>query len=71
MSAPCIYINPSAPEHIRRMMDEVFPDLPRVSADHIEQLAGRFTDGGPTVADYAAALIDETGELTLYEGHPT
>src|SRR6516164_3615459 len=25
MSAPCIYINPSAPEHIRRMMDEVFP----------------------------------------------
>jgi hypothetical protein len=31
-------------------MDEVFPDVPRVSAGHIEQLVGTFTDGGPGVA---------------------
>jgi hypothetical protein len=71
MSAPCIYINPSAPRHIRRMMDKTFPDVPRVTANHIEELVGGFTDGGPGVATYAAALVDETGKLTLYEGYPT
>ena len=66
MSTPCVYINPNAPAHIKRMMDQVFPDLPRVSADHVVKLVGGFTDGGPELAEYAAALMDETGELTIY-----
>jgi hypothetical protein len=66
LSMPCIYINPKAPEHLKRTMDEVFPDVPRVSADHVVKLVGGFTDGGPELAEYAAALMDETGELTVY-----
>jgi hypothetical protein len=47
------------------------PDVERVSPEHIEQLVGGFTDDGPPVSAYAAALVDETGELTLIGGPET
>ena len=68
MTTICLYINPNAPKHLKRTMDQVFPDVPRVSADEMLELnpGVAFTDDGPELAEYAAALVDETGELTIY-----
>ena len=67
MTKPCVYINPHAPAHIKKMMAEVFPDVPRVNAAHIEEM-GLGLIGDPPLADYAAALVDENGELRTDQG---
>ena len=68
MTTICLYINPYAPGHLRRLLEGHFPDVPRVSADEMLELnpGVAFTDDGPELAEYAAALVDETGELTIY-----
>jgi hypothetical protein len=64
---PLLYINPAAPEEIKRMFAETFYDIERVDPERIEEIVGGFTDGGPPLAAYAVALLDEKGELTVYE----
>jgi hypothetical protein len=63
---PCLYVNPNATQDMKNMFAETFPDVERVNPELIEDLVRGFTDDGPPVAAYAAALIDETGKLTLY-----
>jgi len=62
---PCIYVNPNAPADLKDTMAEYFFDLPRVSAAYLEELTGGLV-GSPTLADYAAVIVDENGELTLF-----
>jgi hypothetical protein len=68
MTTICLYINPNAPKHLKRTMDQVFPDVPRVSAEEMLELnpGVAFTDDGPALAEYAAALVDENGDTTLF-----
>jgi hypothetical protein len=68
---PCLYVNPNAPQDLKNTFAETFPDVERVSPEHIEQLVGGFTDDGPPVSAYAAAVVDETGKLTLIAGPET
>jgi hypothetical protein len=38
MTTICLYINPNAPGHLRRLLEGHFPDVPRVSADEMLEL---------------------------------
>ena len=66
MTTPAVYINPNAPKHIRDFFDHFFPDVRRVSAMYFQELIGGFTDEGLAIGDYAAVIIDETGEIGLF-----
>jgi hypothetical protein len=61
---PCLYLNENADLEIRRILEIEFPDVPRVSADYIQKLTGGMAEG-PPIADYAAVIIDENGEINL------
>jgi len=63
---PCVYIHPNAPADIKKLFNENFADMPRVSATYIEGITGGFTDEGPATADYAAVCIDEKGDIRLF-----
>jgi hypothetical protein len=68
---PCLYLNEKADPDLKRVFEIEFPDVPRVSADYINELiGGGLADDGPGLATYAAAIIDENGELSLFEQPP-
>jgi hypothetical protein len=62
---PCLYLNENADPDLKRMFEITFPDVPRVRAEDITRIVGDLTEG-PKLAAYAAALVDENGELSLY-----
>jgi hypothetical protein len=68
MTKPLLYLNPAVPREMWELFLEIFPDVPRASPEQIEAVVGTFLDGGPPLANYDAALLDERGELTLYGG---
>jgi hypothetical protein len=42
-----VYVNPNAPQDLKDVFAETFPDVERVNPKIIEQLVGGFTDDGP------------------------
>jgi hypothetical protein len=62
-----LYINPKASKETADFFAQQFSAMTvRVSAVYVQEATGGF-DEGPSVADYTAALLDETGELHLFE----
>jgi hypothetical protein len=62
-----VYLNPKAPQHIKDFVAEHFSDGTRVSAVFMHEMTGGLADEGPALSNYAAAFLDETGELNLLE----
>jgi hypothetical protein len=64
---PLIYVHPNAPQGIKDIADEHFWFVERVEVGIIEGITGGLVGDGPALADYALALLDETGHLNLIE----
>jgi hypothetical protein len=62
-----VYLNPKAPQHIKDFVAEHFSDGTLVSAVFMQEMTGGLADEGPALSNYAAAFLDETGELNLLE----
>jgi hypothetical protein len=62
-----VYLNPKAPQHIKDFVAEHFSGGTRVSAVFMQEMTGGIADEGPALFNYAAASLDETGELNLLE----
>jgi hypothetical protein len=62
-----VYLNPKAPQDIKDFVAEHFSDGTLVSAVFMQEMTGGLADEGPALFNYAAAFLDETGELNLLE----
>ena len=62
-----VYLNPKAPQHIKDFVAEHFSDGTPVIAVFMQEMTGGLADEGPALSNYAAAFLDETGELNLLE----
>ena len=62
-----VYLNPNAPQHIKDFVAQHFSDGTRVSAVFMQEMTGGLADEGPALSNFAAAFLDETGELNLLE----
>lgn len=67
MSDDACYVdlNPKAPQPVKDFVAEYFSFATRVSAIFMQERTGGFTDDGPALADYSAAILLENGELQL------
>jgi len=61
-----VYLNPKAPQHIKDFVAEHFSDGTLVSAVFMQEMTGGLAEG-PALSSYAAAFLDETGDLNLLE----
>ena len=52
-----VYLNPHAPQSVKDLITEHFWFAPRVSAEFLQRRTGGFTDDGPALANYAAAIL--------------
>ena len=62
-----VYLNPKAPQPIKDFVAEHFSDGTPVSAVFMQEMTGGLADEGPALSNYAAAFLDESGELNLLE----
>jgi len=62
-----VYLNPNAPQHIKDFVAQHFSDGTRVSAVFMQEMTGGLANEGPALSNYAAAFLDEKGELDLLE----
>jgi hypothetical protein len=56
-----------SPQHRKDFVAEHFSDGTLVSAVFMQEMTGGLADEGPALSNYAAAFLDETGELNLLE----
>jgi hypothetical protein len=62
------YINPKAPKELADFLAKQFAVAIRVSATFMQEKTGGFDDDeGPSIAEYAAVLIDEEEDIRLFE----
>ena len=62
-----VYLNPKAPQPVKDFLAEHFSFATQVSAVFMHEQTGGCADDGPALANYAAAILLENGELKLLE----